>query len=93
MSNMTCEHGHHRFFRHTSDRGTEDLESGSDKVSKHTSIACRQQANFVGMEDKRQGNLRRRIRSLRRKSHKEKKQGKNSGGKTKEGKTVLHTEA
>ena len=26
MSNMTCQQGHHRFFRHTSDRGTEDLE-------------------------------------------------------------------
>ena len=58
-------------------------------MSKHASIACRQQANFVGTEDKRQGNLR------RRKSHKEKKQGKAKkvGEKIREGKTVLHTKA
>ena len=26
MSNITCQQGHHRFFRHTNHRGTEDLE-------------------------------------------------------------------
>ena len=26
MSSIDCQQGHHRFFRHTSDRGTEDLE-------------------------------------------------------------------
>ena len=28
--------------------------TGSDKLSKHESIACRQQANFVGMRAKRE---------------------------------------
>ena len=49
------------------------MTPGSDKVSKHASIACRQQANFVGTDGKREKNLRKKIESLRRERDEEKK--------------------